>query len=269
MMSLNKSVKYGILIIFIFSFFSCNIFKKNVKNPEKSENLKISKIIKNVQSEELQFQTFSAGFYGTYSDNKQKLPLKGIIKIKKDTFIWISLRPFMGIELARILLTADSIKYIDKINNNYFKENYNYLKKKYGFSFNYQLLENCLTNKIFTYPITEKIENYSFSENDSIFLLQNEYTEHSVKYNHLLNINRDYYLKKNKLALNDNSNFAEFVYSEFKQLNSKMFPYKIIVNFKNNKTTGSAVLNFKNILTDKNISSKFIIPKHYKRINFD
>ena len=269
MMSLNKNVKYGILIIFVSGFFSCNIFKKNVKKPEKSENLKISKITKNVKSEALQFQTFSAGFYGTYSDKKQKLPLKGIIKIKKDTFIWITLRPFMGIELARILLTTDSIKYIDKINNNYFEENYDYLKNKYGFSFNYKIIESCLTNKIFTYPISEKIENYSFSENDSLFLLQNEYTEYSIKYNHLLNINRDYYLKKNKLALTDNSNFAEFNYSEFKQLNSKMFPYKIIINFKNNNTTGSAVLNYKNIIPDKNISAKFVIPKHYKRINFE
>ncbi len=269
MISLTKKVKYGFLIIFISVFFSCNIFKKNITKNEKSENPEISTLIKNVQSEELRFQTFSAGFYGTYSDNKQKLPLKGIIKIKKDSFIWITIRPFMGIELARILLTNDSIKYIDKINNNYFEENYSYIKKKYGFSFNYKLLENCLTNKMFTYPITEKIENYLFSENDSSFLLQNEFTEHSIKYNHLLTIDRDFYLKKNKLALKDNSNFAEFNYSEFKQLKSKMVPYKIIINFKNTKTTGHAELNFKNIITDNTISAKFVIPKHYKRIYFD
>jgi len=255
-------------LILLFSFFSCNIFKKNIKNEKNSDEKQIKKLTEKIKSKELNFQTFSAGFYGNYFDEKQKFPLKGLIKIQKDKFIWITLRPFLGIEVARILLTKDSVKYIDKINKKYIEENYNYLKTKLGFSFNYKIIEKLFTNKIFAYPNGKKIETYLLTKNDSIFLLQNEFIEKAQQYFHLLSFNKNNNLKKNKLALKDNSTFAEFNYSQFKEIKTKNFPYKLIINFQNNKTSGTADLNFKSIIIDKKLSAKFTIPSNYKKIRF-
>ena len=38
---------------------------------------------------------------------------------KKDSVIWISVSPLLGIEVARLMITEDSVKILDKINNKY------------------------------------------------------------------------------------------------------------------------------------------------------
>ena len=38
---------------------------------------------------------------------------------KKDSVIWISVSPLLGIEVARLMITEDTVKLLDKIHNKY------------------------------------------------------------------------------------------------------------------------------------------------------
>ncbi len=265
----NKNIKITIFVLLISTLFSCNLFKKNIKKNENPEEKKIEQIQKQINEKTLNFNTFSAGFSGSYKDAKQQLPLKGIVKIKKDSFIWITIRPFLGIEIARILITTDRIKYIDKIKNQYFEENYDYLYKKFGFNITYELIEALLTNKLMTYPTEEKLTDYTTKKNNSDFIFQNETMIKGYSLIHLLVVNSDYKLKENKLFLQDNSKSVTINYEQFTEINAKQFPLKMTIKTINNKTEGNILLNLKNIKIDEKLNARFVIPKNYKRIKID
>lgn len=50
-------------------------------------------------------------------------------RIQKDSLIWLSIAPLLGIEAARVVITPDSVLFIDKINKKYFSGNDDYLQK--------------------------------------------------------------------------------------------------------------------------------------------
>jgi len=265
----NKNIKTTTFVLLITTLFSCNLFKKNIKEKENPEEKKIEQIQKKIYEKTLNFNTFSAGFFGSYKDSKQQLPLKGILKIKKDSFIWITIRPFLGIEIARILITTDSIKYIDKIKNQYFEENYDYLYKKFGFNITYKLIEALLTNKLISYPTEEKLTNYTLKESNSDFIFQNETIIKGYPVTHLLIVNSDYKLKQNQLFFNDKSKSVTINYEQFTEINEKQFPVKLLIKTIDKKTEGNILLNLKNIKTNEKLNAKFVIPKNYKRIKLD
>jgi len=269
MILFNKNIKITVFIFLMPALFACNLFKKNIKKNENTNEKKIIQIQNQINKANLKFNTFSAGFSGSYKDTKQQFPLKGIIKIKKDSFIWITIRPFLGIEIARILITENNIKYIDKIKNQYFEENFDYLHKKFGFSITYELIEALLTNKLISYPRNEKLTNYILKKNNQNFIFQNKtmIKEYSVK--HLLVINYKYKLIQNQLLLTDNSKSITINYEKFTEINTKQFPLKLTIKTINNKTKKNILLNLKNIKTDEKLNAKFLIPNNYKRIKID
>ncbi|NOZ34406.1 MAG: DUF4292 domain-containing protein [Chlorobi bacterium] len=261
--------KYIIIIFFLLNLFSCNIFRKNIKNTENRNETEILKIEKQVNEKSLYFKTFSAGFSGKYTDNKNKIPLKGIIKINKDSFIWITIRPFLGIEVARILLTADSIKFINKINNQYFTEDYNYLKKLYGLNLNYQLIEALFTNHLISYPVNTELNTYTVEKTDTFINLIKKTSINGYKFIHTLKINKDYFLTENSLQTTNQTQQIKFMYNNFTQINEKQFPLNIFINLKNIDKFGTINIAYKNIKINTKINAKFVIPKNYKRIRFE
>ncbi|MCF6183513.1 MAG: DUF4292 domain-containing protein [Bacteroidales bacterium] len=261
--------KYIIILFFLLNLFSCNIFKKNIKNNINNTETKILKLEKQVNEKSLYFETFSAGFSGKYTDNKNSMPLKGIIKIKKDNFIWITIRPFLGIEVARILLTVDSIKFINKINNQYFAEDYNYLKKLYGFDLNYQLIEALFTNHLISYPVNTKLKSYTVEKTDTFIRLIQENNINGYKFIHTLKINKNYFLTENGLQTKNKTQQIKFTYNNFTQINEKQFPLNIFINLQNTGKSGSINIAYKNIKINTTVNAKFVIPKNYKRIKFE
>lgn len=49
------------------------------------------------------------------------------IRMKRDEFIYISLRPLLGIEVGRLVITGDKLIVIDKINSRYIEENISHI----------------------------------------------------------------------------------------------------------------------------------------------
>ncbi len=66
-----------------------------------------------------------------YSDESQSLSASATIRMKRDSVVWASVRK-LGFELARLLVTADSVYVLDRINNEYTVESLDYLATAYG-----------------------------------------------------------------------------------------------------------------------------------------
>jgi hypothetical protein len=181
--------------------------------------------------------------------NKQSFNVS--MRAKKDSAIWMSVS-LLGIEGARMLVTADSLKFIDRINNKYFVGDYNYLSQLVHIDLDFEMLQSVLIgNSVEFYDEDEKLK----SAKDSTF--------------YLLTTLRKKKLQKviNKIVINDFSFSRTFtgVYSDFQVIDSSYFPFKASFNIEAQKNIKMKI-NYSKVVKDKPQSMPFNIPSKYAPI---
>ena len=118
--------KYFFLFFVVFCVTSCKVAEK-VSVHREVPHITEAKLLKNIHENELQFNSLYAKKLDVSIDRNGKTDhVKAALKIERDSFIWMSLTAPLGIEIARILLTPDSIKFIDSYNKKYFFTDYRF-----------------------------------------------------------------------------------------------------------------------------------------------
>ena len=79
-----------------------------------------------------------------YKDDERNVSTSANIRIKKDSIIWMSLTPFLGIEVARALITKDSLVLMNRLNREYMVYNFENLSEKFQFDINYHLIQSLI-----------------------------------------------------------------------------------------------------------------------------
>jgi len=71
---------------------------------------------------------------------------KATIRMKKDSAVWISITPALGIEMIRMLVTPDSLKYLSKIPENkfYYLGTFEDINKLIGVGLDFDMLQDIL-----------------------------------------------------------------------------------------------------------------------------
>lgn len=71
------------------------------------------------------------------------------LRLLKDSLIWVELAdPVLGLKLARGLVTADSLFFINRIDREYFKGDLSALQEKFGIDYGFQELQNALSGNL-------------------------------------------------------------------------------------------------------------------------
>lgn len=66
------------------------------------------------------------------------------LKIRKDSAILISIQYLLGLQVAKVLITKDSVKMVDYIHKNYFKGDFNYINELLNADLDYEVLQAVL-----------------------------------------------------------------------------------------------------------------------------
>jgi hypothetical protein len=71
---------------------------------------------------------------------------KATIRMQKDSAIWISITPLLGIEMIRLLITPDSLKYLSKIPDNryYYTGDFSVINNLVGVELDFEMLQDLL-----------------------------------------------------------------------------------------------------------------------------
>jgi hypothetical protein len=147
-MKKNISIKI-ILLLFTVFIFSCKS-KKNIVSPTATANSKIVKAdFSKIEANQAKFVTFSTKAATNLTINDKNYDVTLNLRIKKGEAIWASVTYIAGVEVARAMITPDSLKIMDRINNEYIKKPFNYLHKFSNDEIDYNALEavlvgNCL-----------------------------------------------------------------------------------------------------------------------------
>jgi len=144
MIQRRASIRYFIpcFLLALILVESCSPSRKVLVAPIREEGADY--LITKLKEGELKFDWFSARFSAEYENNGKKNSLSGQIRIRKDSLIWISLTPMLGIEAVRVMISQDSVKLINRLNGTYFIGNYEYVNRFLNTNIDYDILQAIL-----------------------------------------------------------------------------------------------------------------------------
>lgn len=154
---LKNKVLLFILICIAFFFFECK-HKKILKNkqhqsqiitdslPEKCRlSYKSSKsLIEHVKKNEFVFDWVyaKANVFAIIDSTEENFDIK--LKIKSDSAMLVSIQYLLGLEVAKILITKDSILFVNYIERTYLKCDFNYINKVLNSDIDFNLIQSVL-----------------------------------------------------------------------------------------------------------------------------
>ncbi len=278
---LNNVIIGSLILVFLLS--SCRTLKP-VKPPVipdesavKHLDYKSPRVLSNYLSQnEFHFDWITGKFNAEITTESNKQSFNVSLRAKKDSAIWIS-ASLLGIEGARMLITQDSVRFMDKINNKFFVGDYRYLSSLLNLDIDFETIQSVLTgNSMSFYDEDDKLK----ASKDSIYYLLSTIKKRKLKKilkeqiesNSSKELVQRIWLnpltfKINKIVLNDLLNKRTFTanYSNFQAVDSSYFPYKIEFLIEAQKQT-SVELNYSKVVLDKPQSMPFNIPTKYERI---
>jgi hypothetical protein len=100
---------------------------------------------------------------------------RATMRVRRDHFIWFSITAPLGIEIGRVLLTPDSVKFINSHDKTYFINDYSYFHDRYGINLTFDCIQRILSNHFFDFnfcSLREKpVKKYKLDRRDGHYLL--------------------------------------------------------------------------------------------------
>ncbi|MBA2407018.1 MAG: DUF4292 domain-containing protein [Chitinophagales bacterium] len=158
------------IFLFLISCHTPSSVKKTVAVPGKSASASSGAIIDSMKSKAFLFDWFSGKSKISYSHSKDKMEVTASFRMKNDSAIWISISPALGLEVARILLTKDSIRVIDRLNNKYFSRDYDFFKSYTSLPISYETIQDLIVGK----PLFTDDKHFNLLKRDSTYEFKSE-----------------------------------------------------------------------------------------------
>jgi hypothetical protein len=105
------------------------------------------KLIENILASEAHPEWLSVKSSVDFKTDKVSDSFKMYFRLRKDSALWIS-ATYYAVEVARFLITPDTLKYMDRKNNKYFVGNIEYLEKQFDIQFDFYMLQDILLGNI-------------------------------------------------------------------------------------------------------------------------
>lgn len=134
------------------------------------EHLTVSSTLQSLRAEEASFDFFSTRFSGVATLGNDVYNASGTIRIRKDSAIYISVSPFLGIEAARVLITPDEVQIINRLEGTYFKGGMSYVNSILNTQLDFHMLQALLLGNDFSHFSSE---NFTLRSDRNMILLQN------------------------------------------------------------------------------------------------
>jgi hypothetical protein len=220
----------------------------------------VNELIENINRNQINFNTFSAKIKVDYWNSKGKQPdFTANVRIKKDSLIWVSIGD-LGFEGIRILISPDSIKLLNKLENTYTQKPLSYVQEVSQIPFTFMDIQNLLVGNLIFFN-RDSITSYA-KYNNSYALLSV-----GTLFKNLITINNEYRIEKSKLDdVNPLLNrTCDLTYSEFETKAGVPFPVFREI-FISQQTKLDIQMKFKDYKFNEELNFPFSVPKKFKRI---
>lgn len=105
---------FMVALSLVLTLFSCSN-EKRAKRGRPLKNQSAGHILNRYAKNEFQYKWIGMKLAVEFNDGEQKRSFKANLRSKKDSIIWMSISPALGVEVMRLMITPDSLKLISKI----------------------------------------------------------------------------------------------------------------------------------------------------------
>jgi len=174
----------------------------------------------NVNIEEIDFEYFQTRTKVRYTEGDKQVNGNAHIRIKKDSLIWFSISPSVGLEATRVMITKDTAIVINRMDKEYYIFNFEEISRYFNFKVDFELIQSIILGNL-AREIDEKTQ---IAKENNYYLIKQ--TSGPLDIQSFVLIDN----KKIETVLineNETSNFMTLKYSEFKETKKLSFPQEL------------------------------------------
>ena len=251
-----------LLVVFGLLFLvSCKPKQVVAEQGAASENVALSKIISGHYANRKNFETLNIKANAQYEDAKQTQNVTAEIRIKKDEKILVIVR-FLGITMAKALITPDKVSYYEKINGKYFEGNYKMLSNWLGTDLDFQKVQNLFLGMALD-DLTKG--HYEESIEDKLHKLKSVTNGTEKEY---LFEGANFLLKRETLTQKKEERSLEINYPSYKESPKGFMPLEIAIEA-HQKEKVSIQIGYNSFTFNENLSFTYDVPEGYEQIFID
>jgi hypothetical protein len=261
-------------------FPACRSHRKAIKTPIKEYGADF--LFEKMAENQFHFETLSMKASITASSNasKESTNLTGNIRIVRDSVIWASVSLGLGIEVARLYVTQDSVFFLNRINNEYVAASFGFFNTYFQVDLDFNILQSLLTGNDFDYYESTK---FKASYDAGRYKLTVQERRKQKKYIRSNNDARRVLIQDTWLnpenfkieainikALENQQRKLQVNYSNFGKIEGQLFPqrtsFEVFMQETGKNYKSSVNVNFSKIELNKQVATPFSIPDKCKRI---
>ena len=198
-----------------------------------------------------------------YKDADYDLSTTASIRILKDSVIWMSLTPVLGIEAARAMITQDSMVLLNRLQKEYTVYKFQSLSEKYNFNINYDLIQSMILGGM---PIGNNGTDEIIGSKDH-FIVKQQSGPFSI--DNFINKKR-MQLERVQMSEKPSRNSLTLEYENFKSMKAFFLPLSSFVslNYLEDNQLKNAEIDIKHgraEISEETLSFPFNIPSRYER----
>ena len=220
----------------------------------------IQRTLDTIVRQKIQFTTFNAKVDVDYtgSDGK-KYNVNAVIRMYKDSLIWVSVNAILGIEAMRLLITKDSVKLVNKLDKIYTARSVSYLQEVIALPLDLPTFQDLIIgNPVY---LDSNIVSYTKSGEELSLLSLGSVFRHYITLH-----SSDKLIQHSKMDDVDimRNRTCDLVYEKYEDKKGVRFSTRRQITV-SEKSKLDVKLDFKNYDFNETLSFPFSIPKNYDR----
>lgn len=260
----------------LVSMPSCKVSSKTakVKEEKKPEDKSAPDLQTLIENNSFKATTITAKASVKSVSGTEETSFNINMRLRTDSALWVSISPLLGIEVARVLITRDTVKFIDRLNNKYAVTDYNYLNDLFQVNIDFDIIQGVLTGNLFAY---KKNKFNSVYLEDRYYILSTLSKKKLKRSLEDIDINKpivqDMWVDASsyritRLSIEDQrmQKSLQTEYSDHRGTDGGLFPYRsstVIVTDKQVRVD----IEYSRVNLNEPITFPFNIPSGYERIN--
>jgi len=113
----GRLVSQFLFFLVVMMMASCSSYRKTIKEPIRTHGTEY--LIEQMAANEITTPFISARFTAEVTQNRERFSVNGQLRLQKDSIIWLTISPALGIEMGRLIITADSVKWMNRMQSNF------------------------------------------------------------------------------------------------------------------------------------------------------
>lgn len=255
---MNK-IKFPLLFLLILILSSCGP-KKAKMGAVAPEDAAVAAVVEQHYANEVDFETLQGKLAIQYQDKERSQSVNVSFRMKKDDTIWMS-GQLLGIPLAKVLITPNSVQFYEKITRTYFDGDFRLLSDVLGTPLDFQKVQNLLLGQTI-YDL--RSERYKLTESSRGYQLE-PMQENFLKKMFLLDAG-NFKAVAQQLGQPNENRSVTVTYPEYQTLDGQIFPGQIKILANDGAENTRVDLSFRSIDFNVPVSFPFSIPSGYEEI---